>query len=1544
MNPIHLSREIERRYRQYLSTTFYFRDPELRASFEEALRSGRLTKGPFLEATPVFKRGQLTREVIHPLGLQPDEGFLRALHPRLFWHQEAAITRILSGHNVIVATGTGSGKTEIFLYPILLHLYEEFQRGSLCPGVRALILYPMNALANDQRERLGGICTQLQENGSPFQFKFGQYIGETPEDENDSRRNARDHMANRLPGELVLRREMRRSPPHILLTNYSMLEYLLLRPADSPLFDGGQARWWKFLVLDEAHQYRGSRGIEMAMLLRRLKERLRQGGRSEPFRCIATSATLLEGEADRADVARFASDLFGEPFQEEDVILGETEPLPEVGMGTLSSEDYRVLLQILNDEPATIPEELAQIAVELGVQLEDDRDVPRAIGSLLERDRRAIRLLKEISDKPREVQQIADQVVGDLEEQRVEALADLVTLLLRAKSPDSGAPLLSSRYHLFIRSLEGAFVAYHPSKRVFLDRKVEGRDGAAFEVALCRECGQHYFVGRVQGGKLVEAIRDPSHEDFGATFFRPIEDKDAAEIENTEASRSVLRLCLRCGAISKGDPNCGHPNVLTVVQGEAPRDQDRKDQLARCAACGYHAAGRDPVREVVHGTDGPNAVIATTLYRKLPEDRRKVLAFADGRQQAAFFAWYLENSYRDILSRNLIFRVGRELASYAPAGLSLRELATGLRDILKREQILPAATGDLELRREAWLWLYREFLTDEQRISLEGVGLVRWSIQWPDWFRPSQMLLAPPWSLSEQEAQDLLLILLDTMRTDRAVELRAENGVSLQWADLDLQATQMRFRIGRPQGARNVRSWDGKTTKRVRLLSRLLIQKGISEEKATDEAVDALRHLWDHLRECDEKAPSVDDRLLARVNDARRLNPDWWRLIVITFGDTLFQCDTCGRVQATSVQGVCPRYHCSGTLEPIAAESLESNHYRLLYQEQLPGILRVEEHTAQLDKEKAREFQREFQEDRIHVLSCSTTFELGVDLGNLDTIFLRNVPPEAFNYAQRVGRAGRRSGYPGIAITYCRRGPHDLYHFARPERMLSGKVRPPILSLRNEKIITRHIIAAALSDFFRVFPQRFKTVEDFFVDLQAPSAVRDFREFLHGRQDELERMLRDIIPQEMHARVGLDDSSWVEKIAGDDSRFAQAEDEVSDDYHKVQSLEQQAAKEGDYDTAKWARARALTIAREDVLSFLSRKAVIPKYGFPVDVVELDTQRAYQGSDASEVLLQRDLSIAIAEFAPTSKLVANKRLWVSHGLKRVAEREWPQRSYKRCVRHNVFLQWKKGEPEPPMRCGCNLHPRKYIIPRFGFITNRDKPREPRFRPPKIFTTRPYFAGLTSGEPDIVSMPSSAPAVTMKRASPGLMVVLCEGRLGRGFYICNSCGSGFGSPQYPHKGPYGSECRGTLMPGVSLGHEFPTDVLQLQFHQKPVGGLEPTWFGFSLAYALVEGAADVLEVPSTDLSATIAYDERYDVPPIILYDNVPGGAGLVARLESEKTFRRCLESALERVKGDCGCDDDASCYGCLRSYRNQFAHQYLQRGPIKHYLEELIGKWE
>jgi hypothetical protein len=188
----------------------------------------------------------------------------------------------------------------------------------------------------------------------------------------------------------------------------------------------------------------------------------------------------------------------------------------------------------------------------------------------------------------------------------------------------------------------------------------------------------------------------------------------------------------------------------------------------------------------------------------------------------------------------------------------------------------------------------------------------------------------------------------------------------------------------------------------------------------------------------------------------------------------------------------------------------------------------------------------------------------------------------------------------------------------------------------------------------------------------------------------------------------------------------------------------------------------------------------------------------------------------------------------------------------------------------------------------------------------------------------------------------MIVLCEGRRGDGFYLCGGCGAGFRKRQNNHKTPQGQDCHGTLE-NVSLGQEFVTDVLQLQFERAPQLGTDFVSFAFSLAYAVVEGAAEVLEVPSVDLNATVTHSDQHPVPPIVLYDNVPGGAGLVARLEKEEVLKDCLEAALKRVEGGCGCAPNASCYGCLRSYRNQFAHQILQRGAVKQYLESILSAW-
>jgi superfamily II DNA/RNA helicase len=1552
MNTFKLANLVEERYRRYLKTTFYFKDPDLRESFESALDSGPLSNGPFLEATPIFLRG-VNPKILFPnlLNIEIDKSFLECVNKdrALYLHQETAITKSVKGSNIVVATGTGSGKTEAFLYPILLHLYNEFKNNQLGNGIRALILYPMNALANDQRERLGDICQKLKNANSSFKPTFGQYIGETPEDENDSSRNAKEHNVNRLTGELIFRSEMRKTPPHILLTNFSMLEYLLIRPDDSPLFDNGRAKWWTFLVLDEAHQYHGVHGMEMSMLLRRLKRRLREGGCVNKFRCIATSATLLGGEGDKTAVAQFASNLFDEPFSDEDIILGQYEPVNASPQKSLDSKDYEILCQITAQNDGTAFQ-LDDIARKINVKLEDEYSITNKIAKILSNDKRTSLLCEKLTKHPYTIKEIAKEIFPELPEtNRCDTLSKLVDLLINSYLPDSQNPLLSIRYHLFLKSLEGAFISYLPKKEIFLNRHSIRDDYAAFEVALCRECGQYYLVGQIIKDQFVEANRDTSHPDFGVTFLRPYE-YEISDINNDEEDENtnqqgniVLKLCIQCGKIGSGILACNHNKTINVIKEMNPKNDDRRDQIARCSVCGYNASGRDPVQEIIYGAHGPHSVIATSLFQNLPEDRRKILAFTDGRQEAAFFAWYLEESYKDILNRNLINEVAKSFHSQGISNLSLRDLAHALENALKDKKVVPDSISQLELRQEAWERVYREFLTEEQRLSLEGVGLAYWSIQWPELFQPPVSLASSPWFLSDKEAKSLIYLLLNTMRSQKAIETKAENGISVNWNRLNLQGRQIGIRIGQNRGQTGFRSWDNKNGQRFKILAKILRHINPNLDKCDIEqyVLAALSDIWGEIIKTDAVA-SEENKILLFYNDSRRLNPNWWRLVYLGSNDIIFHCNTCGRLQPVSVKDICPKPQCPGKLTNISIIDLNSNHYRQLYNDRLPSTLRVEEHTAQLDSEKAREFQRDFRNGRIHVLSCSTTFELGVDLGTLDSIFLRNVPPEPFNYTQRVGRAGRRSGFPGLAITYCNRGPHDLYYFSEAEKMIRGNVKVPVLTLDNERIINRHITAVVLSKFFRQYPARFENVQNLFENLQDCSGTQSLFDFIKIHKADIEASLEAIVPIKMRVKLGLANGQWIENVVGVNSRFTIASLELSSDYCIVKELEKLSSTKRDYDKARWAQKRAETIEKEKVLNFLSREAIIPKYGFPVDVVELDTQRTIQGAEAYQVSLQRDLSIAIAEFAPTSKLIANKKVWTSYGIKAVTGKEWDRWWYKRCNIHNIFERciYQKESDNPFINRCCNkMVITQYVDPKFGFMTNLDPVKSPTRRPDRVFTTRPYFGGFKDNEGEKINFKT----IILTKVSPGYMVVLCEGKRGEGFYICQKCGAGFRELKHEHETAQGQKCNGKLDSAISLGHEFITDILKIEFTNPLPREIENIWFGYSLAYALVQGATMTLEIPPNEINATIANCSLNNEvpPPIILYDNVPGGAGLVSMLENTAVFKNFLKASQKCVSGICGCEDNTSCYGCLRNYQNQFAHRYLQRGPVKNYLETIIN---
>jgi hypothetical protein len=509
LDPSRLTTDLIGEYSRYLRSRFHFRDEQLRQQFAQALAGERrLHAGPFLEVLPAFEHGRSIRAlsesgVLHKrfLDLPP-----RAtdLERPLYRHQEEAILKILAGRNVIVATGTGSGKTEIYLLPIINHLFGTLGTPGRPPAVRALLVYPMNALANDQLRRLRALLADIP------QLTFGRYTGETPHKAKDGELRFRQMWPNepRLRNELKSREEMWASPPDILITNFAMLEYLLVRPQEAIFFEPGGVETLKFLVFDEVHTYDGAKGCEIAMLLRRLRHRIGATARGD-VRCIGTSATLGGGR-DLPDVAKFAEELFDEPFEwgegapARDVVQAHraryiepertwcpaTTAYEQVAQWTMTERSPARLADI--SERAGVPKDVVARAITAlertgesaasesvtSAAAEDDWGwgtepttggeqpaVPVALGHalyrLLEGDERLVRLRRACETGAKSLVELCSVFEdGGPRDALDPRLLALVSLASHAVDPDGTGPLLRGRFHFMLRAIEGGFVCF----------------------------------------------------------------------------------------------------------------------------------------------------------------------------------------------------------------------------------------------------------------------------------------------------------------------------------------------------------------------------------------------------------------------------------------------------------------------------------------------------------------------------------------------------------------------------------------------------------------------------------------------------------------------------------------------------------------------------------------------------------------------------------------------------------------------------------------------------------------------------------------------------------------------------------------------------------------------------------------------------------------------------------------------------------------------------------------------------------------------------
>ena len=1597
IDPFKLTRAIRESYTRYLTTAFRLRDQKLQTLFHQEVGKFWFTNGPILEATPPFRSGCFLGELVKDGVLSKEcENFLYRSLPYfqkypLYLHQEKSIRKILNRRNIVIASGTSSGKTECFLLPIYDHLIKEHKDGKLKPGVRALLLYPMNALANDQLRRLREIARVMEKETPDVRITFGRYVGDTPETKKQGEEKFRltNPGVEPVKSELLSREEMRENPPHILITNYAMLEYLLLRPEDSPFFDGEYAKHWKFLVLDEAHIYNGANGIEMGMLIRRLKDRVCDG-RKGVLQCIATSATLVKEEVDFEKAARFATNLFGENFEwapedenRQDIIRGEKMETPT------TEETFEFPIQIypsldktIRDftDPALIIEQCYDICKERGVSMSlidkarelSNGNAKRFLYEVLLKDQRIRELKTLLEIGPTKLEDCIEQVIGsdNPSDDDKQAIISLVNIAVWARPDKESLPLLPARYHLFVRAPEGIFVSFFPEPKIFLERREQTHDGyAVFDLASCRRCGQEYLVGDIVNGRLKHSFAEidtPRRKKYfllwrDDTQLEEDEDEEVAVPEEIAKKGKLYKLCIKCGAIWEDIPtcNCSHEDnkIRTLVE-----ITPHNGILNKCYLCGLRSI--NIVREFVFQQDAPAAVLATTVFQNLEKREakdKKILAFSDSRQDAAFFAPYLDSTYKRILYRSLIAKVVQQNIS-----VNDYRLETLCKDVLRlaeEKYLFDPSMDEKQKKKEVWGWILQEFCALDRRICLEGVGLLSFSLIPPKEWKPIDDLSLPPWNLSKDESIAVYQVLINTLRFNKAITF-PNDGPSPQdeiFARFN-RNREYKFRGEKSDSKKGIYSFIP-TPARFNTRSEFLqkLYKRITEKKALNsECRELLCKIWNDL-----KTNWVESGL-SQFSDSNQgvlsqLDYRYWQIAQENSDSPWFVCDRCGVISSVSIRGVCPTFGCNGNLESLNSSSrrqdVEKNHYRHLYTNLSLINMIAEEHTAQLKQDEASNVQQRFIKGEINVLSCSTTFELGVDLGELEAIFLRNVPPEPSNYIQRSGRAGRRLDSVGFTLTFAQLRSHDLTYFKEPEKMVEGRIKPPVVEIRNEKIIRRHLHSIVLARFFREHQDYYGKVDSFFrLDKDELSGVIKLREYLNSKPAEVLRSLKRTIPENMYDTFNLENWGWIKDLLDKDGSLAVANAKIKDEYVKLKEFYQ--GKENEWINAKdqrmrnkvnadmkWTDDRMETIRRRQLIDFLATNTVIPKYGFPVDVVELTPYSHIPA--AKKIELERDLRIAISEFAPSSQVVAKGYIWESAGLRVVRDRTWPIYWYAVCSDCKRYVQDRMIGDDPPLiSCeSCKkaigrseLH--KFVTPIFGFVTSRENvPQKPgESRPKREFTTRPYFFNYK--EPDEKEFQIGKFEIKCQYSSSGELAVICKGKKGAGFWVCFDCGAAFSQrPRGKHRKPLGEECASPMRGPLHLGHTFTTDVLSIFLKKYECAeALTKEGFWFSLLYAILEGASQALGIRRQDLDGCLYPYERKIA--LVLFDNVPGGAGHVKRLMDKQNLYEVLRTALDRVK-NCTCGLETSCYGCLRNYQNQFCHEQLKRGGILEFLSYNLG---
>lgn len=1078
MDAFKVHRDLIEGYRRFTEGFVGATDPRILEYLQRQSAEGRQWPDPWLSLNPSFASGGSVDELVRDGTLHPDaarvfrvkkhladrgEGTPIAFHK----HQRDAIETAATRKSYVLTTGTGSGKSLAYIVPIV----DRVLREGTGKGTKAIIVYPMNALANSQLVELEKFLKFGFDGKPPVTFR--RYTGQESHDE---------------------RQEILASPPDILLTNYVMLDLVMTRP-DERLSLIKAAKGLEFLVLDELHTYRGRQGADVGMLVRRVREACEA---AETLQCVGTSATMSSGGTlaeQRAEVARVATQIFGIEVEPDSVI---TETLIRAGRGDeVSAEQLRPLIELRG------PIEAPKVQLTADELSHDPLAgwIEQEFGLDTEPESHAL-----VRQKPTTVSKAAEKLAALTSTDKVlAATAIRATLLAGANAKNSiGRAFFAFRLHQFLSKGGNVYASPEsPSVRAIETNFQVTMPGLPerrlYPLAFCRECGQEYLVARRSDpkGAGVAQARHQIRTADRADGYLYISDDQPWPVDPVEEGRlpgSWLSVTASGTGVTKLRAADVPERVDVTPDGLVTplgANEQAQDTLAAwipgtfrfCLACGvsYEAARTSEYTKLAtldrEGRSSAMTVLATSLLTslreipvgELPARARKLLTFVDNRQDASLQAGHLNDfvqvaQLRGALHR-AVDRAGDDGLELLDVGERLAEaLALQPADYLADPEGLATRAGRSALRR---VLEYRA-ITDLQRgwrvtlPNLEQTGLV--VVDYPlveelasreDFWQEADFHLR---SADPKQRVEVSTVLLDEFRRVLAIDSEALSVDSFErlqrqsrdyltglWAIGDMEPpASVGLAIpaaGAKGGARNILTLTGRGAygRWLRDKDRFGIQLSVSE---ADEVIASLIAVLERAgiitKVIDEKATGFRLRSSA---------------IVLRAGDGEHGASDPVRRRFQNEQ------------KPRVVE-----YFRDLYRDHSRDLagLRAAEHTAQVPADIRMEREKAFTGAELPLLFCSPTMELGVDIAELNAVGMRNVPPTPANYAQRSGRAGR-SGQPAIVMTYCATGnAHDTYYFDRSDLMVAGQVVPPRLDLANEDLVRSHVQAIWLAEVLAV--------------------------------------------------------------------------------------------------------------------------------------------------------------------------------------------------------------------------------------------------------------------------------------------------------------------------------------------------------------------------------------------------------------------------------------------------------------------------------------------